>query len=128
LFPQLYVWTVALYWITNPGKPWKVFVANRVKKMVEITGETAGGIVQRRRIWQIWEAEELESTSWRQEGGLQVPNGYKTRSSGRISQIVNALKTSMMNTNLSRKDISTLKSTSPMNGKHCWRETNIGRP
>ena len=31
---------VALYWITNPGKPWKVFVANRVKKMAEITGET----------------------------------------------------------------------------------------
>ena len=41
---------VALYWITNLGKPWKVFVANRVKKTAEITGETAGGIVQRRRI------------------------------------------------------------------------------
>ena len=31
---------VALYWIRNPGKPWKVFVSNRVKKMAEITGET----------------------------------------------------------------------------------------
>ena len=26
---------VALYWITNPGKGWKVFVANRVKKIAE---------------------------------------------------------------------------------------------
>ena len=31
---------VALYRISNPGKPWKVFVANRVKKMAEITSET----------------------------------------------------------------------------------------
>ena len=31
---------VALYWIRNPGKPWKVFVSNRVKKMVEITSKT----------------------------------------------------------------------------------------
>ena len=28
---------VALYWITNPGKGWKVFVANRVKKIAETT-------------------------------------------------------------------------------------------
>ena len=34
---------VALYWIRNPGKPWKVFVANRVKKIAEIVDET--GIV-----------------------------------------------------------------------------------
>ena len=34
---------VALYWIRNPGKPLKVFVANRVRKVAEITGET--GIV-----------------------------------------------------------------------------------
>jgi hypothetical protein len=31
---------VALYWITNPGKPWKVFVANRVKRIAKITEET----------------------------------------------------------------------------------------
>jgi len=31
---------VALNWITDPGKPWKVFVANRVKNVAEITGET----------------------------------------------------------------------------------------
>ena len=31
---------VDLYWIRNPGNPWKVFVSNRVKKMAEITGET----------------------------------------------------------------------------------------
>ena len=30
---------VALYWITNPGKRWKVFVANRVQKIAEITNE-----------------------------------------------------------------------------------------
>ena len=29
---------VALYWITNPGKGWKVFVANRVKKIAETIG------------------------------------------------------------------------------------------
>ena len=29
--------TPALYWITNPGKGWKVFVANRVKKIAETT-------------------------------------------------------------------------------------------
>jgi hypothetical protein len=30
---------VALFWINNPGKAWKVFVANRVKQMAEITDE-----------------------------------------------------------------------------------------
>ncbi len=30
---------VALYWITNPGKQWKVFIANRVQKIAEITNE-----------------------------------------------------------------------------------------
>ena len=28
---------VALYWITNPGKTWKNFVSNRVRKILEIT-------------------------------------------------------------------------------------------
>ena len=31
---------VALYWITNPGKTWKVLVANRVKKGAEITRDS----------------------------------------------------------------------------------------
>ena len=30
---------VALYWITNPGKSWKVFVANRVRKIANIANE-----------------------------------------------------------------------------------------
>ena len=30
---------VALYWITNPGKQWKVFVANRVLKIASVTSE-----------------------------------------------------------------------------------------
>ena len=30
---------VALYWILNPGKSWKVFVANRVWEMAQITEE-----------------------------------------------------------------------------------------
>ena len=30
---------VALYWILNPGKSWKVFVENRVPKMAQITEE-----------------------------------------------------------------------------------------
>ena len=30
---------VALYWITNPGKQWKVFVSNRVQKIAEISSE-----------------------------------------------------------------------------------------
>ena len=30
---------VALYWILNPGKSWKVFVSNRVRKMAQITEE-----------------------------------------------------------------------------------------
>jgi len=29
---------IALYWICNPGNQWKVFVANRVAKIAEITG------------------------------------------------------------------------------------------
>ena len=28
---------VVLYWLTNPAKQWKAFVANRVKKIVETT-------------------------------------------------------------------------------------------
>ena len=30
---------VALYWKTNPGRPWKVFVSNRVRKMAETTND-----------------------------------------------------------------------------------------
>ena len=30
---------VALYWITNPGKLWKVFAANRVRKIAKIANE-----------------------------------------------------------------------------------------
>ena len=30
---------VALYWISNPGKSWKIFVANRVKKIAQVLGE-----------------------------------------------------------------------------------------
>ena len=30
---------VALYWICNPGKSWKVFVSNRARKMARITQE-----------------------------------------------------------------------------------------
>ena len=30
---------VSLYWILNPGKPWKTFVSNRVKKIAAITEE-----------------------------------------------------------------------------------------
>ena len=30
---------VALYWITNPGKQWKVFVSNRVQKIAKISSE-----------------------------------------------------------------------------------------
>ena len=30
---------VALYWITNPGKSWKVSVANRVRKIAKIANE-----------------------------------------------------------------------------------------
>ena len=30
---------VSLYWILNPGRPWKTFVSNRVKRIAEITEE-----------------------------------------------------------------------------------------
>ena len=30
---------VALFWITNPGKAWKVFLANRVRNTAEATSE-----------------------------------------------------------------------------------------
>ena len=30
---------MALYWISNSGKPWKTFVANRVQKIAGITSE-----------------------------------------------------------------------------------------
>ena len=28
-----------LYWISNPGKSWKIFVANRVKKIAQVSAE-----------------------------------------------------------------------------------------
>lgn len=31
---------VPLYWILNPGKLWKVFVSNRVRKIAEISSQT----------------------------------------------------------------------------------------
>ena len=30
---------VALFWITSPGKAWKVFLANRVRNIAEATSE-----------------------------------------------------------------------------------------
>ena len=30
---------VGLYWVINPGKSWKTFVANRARKIAEITTE-----------------------------------------------------------------------------------------
>ena len=30
---------VALYWISNPGKSWKIFVANRVRKIAQVSGK-----------------------------------------------------------------------------------------
>jgi hypothetical protein len=30
---------VVLYWLTNPGRPWKVFVSNRIKKIIETTSD-----------------------------------------------------------------------------------------
>ena len=42
LITSVNVWMdsmVALYWICNPGKSWKVFVSNRVRKMARITQE-----------------------------------------------------------------------------------------
>ena len=46
---------VALYWLSNPGKPWKTFVTNRVKKIAEITNEIGlvGSIVHQVRTWRI---------------------------------------------------------------------------
>ena len=57
---------VALYWITKPGKQWRVFVANRAQKIAkEISNEV--GITwkycptnKNRFGEQIWGAEELE--------------------------------------------------------------------
>ena len=43
--PVIVIWMdslVLLYWILNPGKPWKTFVSNRVKKIAEITEEVGG--------------------------------------------------------------------------------------
>lgn len=69
---------VDLYWIRNPGNPWKVFVSNRVKKMAEITSET--GIS-----WKYCPTEknlaDLGSRGagihkMETGGGLQVLNGY----------------------------------------------------
>ena len=67
---------VVLYWIRSPGKPWKVFLANRVKKVVEIIGKLGIAWKYCPMEKNFWEVEELESAIWRQEGGLQVPDGY----------------------------------------------------
>ena len=42
LISSVIIWMdsmVALYWICNPGKLWKVFVTNRVRKISEIANE-----------------------------------------------------------------------------------------
>ena len=43
---------MALYWIRNPGKSWKILVANRAKKVAEIVGEP--GVV-----WQYCTTEKI---------------------------------------------------------------------
>ena len=52
---------VALYWITSPGKSWKVFVSNRVRKIAEITKNStySGSTSRRRRMSQTRVVEEL---------------------------------------------------------------------
>lgn len=53
----------ALYWITNPGKPWKVFVGNQEKKMAKIPSEigVSWKYCQQRRIWLIWQVQNVAS-------------------------------------------------------------------
>ena len=81
-FPQLYGWTVCLPCVGSEiQENLKFFLSKRVKKIIEIPSETGiityfGKTVQERRIWQIWEVEELEPTRRRQEAGLQLPKGY----------------------------------------------------
>jgi hypothetical protein len=54
---------VALYWLSNPGKPWKTFVTNRVKKIAEITNEITRNYHQV-RTWRIYAAGELQLRKW----------------------------------------------------------------
>ena len=50
---------VALHWILNPGKSWKVFVANRLRKIAQITEEVKfnGDIAPPNETSLIWEVE-----------------------------------------------------------------------
>ena len=79
-FPQPSGWTVWSPCIgseiqENLGKFSYQTESRRRQKLPARQG-SAGSIVQQGRIWQTWEAEELEFTRWREEGGLQVLNGY----------------------------------------------------
>ena len=113
---------VTLYWIRNPGKPWKVFVSNRVKKMAEITGET--GIS-----WKYCPTEKnLADLGSRGAGIHKMETGgwftgpewlldekqWPDQPDFECTKDVNN-----KNTNLSRKKTSTLKSTSSTSGRHC---------
>ena len=62
-----------LYWIRNPGKPWKVFLANRVRKVAEITSKTG-------RVWRYCPMERNLADLRSRGAGIQkmVTGGWFT--------------------------------------------------
>lgn len=76
---------LALFWLNNPRKNWKVFVADRVKKTPEITNEI---II----VWKYWPAKMhladlgigggLPLINSKIRSGLQDKSGYLVKTSG----------------------------------------------
>lgn len=85
---------VALYWISNPGKSWKIFVANRVRKIARVSGEVG---IQ----WKYCPSEmnladlgsrEPPLAKWKVVSGIQDRSGCSTKKNGLNNQNWQALQ------------------------------------
>ena len=121
---------VALYWVINPGKSWKVFVANRAWKIAQITGEAkinrkhcpkeenivdigsrgAGINKMKKAGWFTGPEWLLDEKQWPEQPNLEC------------SKDVNEEYKPITERKLSRPKIA-----KPMNGKRCSERTVIGR-
>ena len=90
-FTSVNIWMdsmVALFWVTNPGKSWKFFVANRARKIAEITDKLD---IKWRYIPSNSNIADIGSSGqilkkWPRGSGLKDQSGCSQRKNGQINQ------------------------------------------
>ena len=119
---------VALYWISNPGKPWKTFVSNRVKKIAETTSEigtTWKYCPSRNNLADLGSRgasmKRMESEDW-----YNGPEWLLNETKGQNSLNSEAAKPLAKKANRSKKKSCLQKKIILTSGISCWKEAVIG--